>query len=222
MYKNEVIAIFVAMSIDDIHKLFKNIIFITMEKGFTKCQNGHYYKEELTSCPYCHGGGRKSEIVDPKQETQHYTEAQEENKTRFITPKTPQQQTSNHTVFGDDVVLQQGENAVVERKYRDARRLVGWLISYSFDPMGVDFRIYEGRNTIGRNMDCNITVPDKMMSGKHALIHFLNNKFKIKDELSSHGTYVNERYIEDELVELHDGDMIQLGETVFKFKIAII
>jgi DNA-binding helix-hairpin-helix protein with protein kinase domain len=25
-------------------------------KGFTKCANGHYYKEELSSCPYCHDG----------------------------------------------------------------------------------------------------------------------------------------------------------------------
>jgi len=190
-------------------------------KGFTKCQNGHYYKEELASCPYCQGGNKKTEIADPKGKTQHYTEAQEENKTRVIISKTPQQQASNRTVFGDDVVLQQGENAVVGRKYRDARRLVGWLVSYSFDPMGADFRIYEGRNTIGRDVDCNITVPDKMISGKHALIHFLNDKFKIKDELSSHGTYVNERYIEHELVELHDGDIIQMGETVFKFKIAL-
>jgi pSer/pThr/pTyr-binding forkhead associated (FHA) protein len=59
------------------------------------------------------------------------------------------------------------------------------------------------------------------MSGKHATILFKNDKFKIKDELSSHGTHVNENDIEDEHIELHDNDLIQLGETVFKFKSAL-
>jgi pSer/pThr/pTyr-binding forkhead associated (FHA) protein len=70
-------------------------------------------------------------------------------------------------------------------------------------------------------MDCNITVPDKLMSGKHATILFKNGKFKIKDELSSHGTFLNERDIEDEHIELHENDFIRMGETIFKFKIAL-
>jgi pSer/pThr/pTyr-binding forkhead associated (FHA) protein len=187
--------------------------------GFTKCENGHYYKEELSSCPYCHGGRRQADVPDEKRETQLYTASCEENKTRIVIDK--KQQQSNRTVFGTDVVLQKDGGEVVERQYRDARKLVGWLVTYSFDPMGADFRIYEGRNTVGRDVDCNITVPDHMISGKHALIHFFNGKFKIKDELSSHGTYVNDSYIEDELVEIHDGDLIKMGETVLKFKIAI-
>jgi pSer/pThr/pTyr-binding forkhead associated (FHA) protein len=70
-------------------------------------------------------------------------------------------------------------------------------------------------------MECNITVPDKTMSGKHATILFKNDKFKIKDELSSHGTFVNDRDIEEETVELHDNDIIRLGETILKIKIAL-
>ena len=87
--------------------------------------------------------------------------------------------------------------------------------------MGVDFRLYEGRNVIGRDVECTITVPDKTMSGKHAIILFRDDKFKIKDELSSHGTFVNNRDIEDETVELHDNDIIRMGETDFKFKTAL-
>jgi hypothetical protein len=179
-------------------------------KGFTKCENGHYYKEELASCPYCRGGQRPTEASNPKGETQLYTEQKDGNKTRIVLPKTPEQQ-SNRTVFGDKV----------KGGYRSSRKLVGWLVSYSFDPLGADFRLYEGRNEIGRDAACNITVPDKTMSGRHATILFKNDKFKIKDELSSHGTLVNDADIEDDTVELHDGDVIKMGETVFKFKTTV-
>jgi hypothetical protein len=117
-------------------------------KGFTKCKNGHYYKEELPSCPYCHHGSIQTEAIDPKQETQLYTENKEESNTRFVIPKIPEQQ-SNRTVFGEDVVIDSGGTQVFRKEYRDVRKLVGWLVSYSFDRMGVDFRLYEGRNIVG-------------------------------------------------------------------------
>jgi len=190
-------------------------------KGFTKCPNGHYYKEELPSCPYCQTGNKPSENIDPKGKTQLYTESKEDNNTRLVIPKISSGQSSNRTVFGTEVIEEIEGRKVVTTDYRNERKLVGWIVSYSFNEMGADFRLYEGRNVIGRDADCNITVPDKMMSGKHATILFKNDKFKIKDELSSHGTWVNDSDIEDEHVELHDNDLIRLGETVFKFKIAL-
>jgi len=190
-------------------------------KGFTKCHNGHYYKEELPSCPYCHNGNKSAENVDPKGKMQIYTESNEENKTRVIIPQNSISQLDNRTVFGEEVVAEIEGKEVVKREYRSSRKLVGWLVSYSINPLGVDFRLYEGRNLIGRDVECNISVPDKMMSGKHATILFKNDKYKIKDELSSHGTFVNEKDIEDETVELCDNDIICMGETIFKFKSAL-
>jgi hypothetical protein len=189
--------------------------------GFTKCVNGHYYKEELLSCPYCHTGNKPVENVDPKGKTQHYTENKEENeKTRIVFSPPSSAQSNNLTVFGEEIIAEIEGKEVVKREYRTSRKLVGWLVSYSFDKMGVDFRLYEGRNVIGRDVECNITVPDKTMSAKHATILFKNEKYKIKDELSSQGTLVNEKDIEDETIELHDNDWIRMGETVFKFKTA--
>ena len=192
-----------------------------MNQGFTKCPNGHYYKEELASCPYCKTGNKSAEYVDPKGRTEHYTENKEEGKTRLVIPKTPSEQSSNRTVFGTEVIEEIEGKKIVKTDYRVERKLVGWIVTYSFNEMGADFRLYEGRNVIGRDVDCNITVPDKTMSGEHATILFKNGKFKIGDEMSSHGTWVNDRDIEDEHVELHDNDMIRLGETVFKFKVAL-
>ena len=187
--------------------------------GFTKCSNGHYYKEELAVCPYCSIGRKSSEKVDHMKETKLYTEVNNDNKTRLVVPNASFSQADNRTVFGEEVIaeLENGDK-VIKREYRSGRKLVGWLVSYSFDKMRVYFRLYEGRNIVGRDIDCNITLPDKTISGKHATILFKNDKFKIKDELSSHGTFVNDQDIEEEAVELHDNDIIRIGETVLKIK----
>jgi hypothetical protein len=200
-------------------------------KGFKKCSNGHYYLEEFDTCPFCQGasgssasskdGNAVAKIAGSGNKTQSvggFGNAE----TEIIQPPTigmPKPPTSNRTVFGDEVIRElEGGKQEVEIAYRSGRKLVGWLVTYSFDTLGVDYKLYEGRNEIGRNAECNITVPDKTMSGKHATILFKNGHYKIKDELSSHGTMVNDVDIEDAHHELHDGDVIQLGETCFKFK----
>lgn len=109
-----------------------------------------------------------------------------------------------------------GEKA--QRVYREARKLVGWLVSYTLDPLGVDFKLYEGRNIIGRDQECSITVNDNMVSSKHAVLLFRAGKYSITDSQSSHGTFVNDRDIELEPCYLSDGDIIKIGQTVFKFR----
>ena len=128
------------------------------------------------------------------------------------------------TIFGDEdevevVATPTGER--VQRIYREARKLVGWLVSYTLDPLGVDFKLYEGRNIIGRDQDCSITVGDSMVSSKHAVLLFRAGKYSITDSQSSHGTFVNDRDIELEPCYLSDGDIIQVGQTVFKFRSAL-
>jgi hypothetical protein len=193
----------------------------TVMKGFTKCENGHYYKEELVTCPYCGiVGNKETGIAGHAKETQLYTKVRDEDKTRLVAPQ-KLGAAGDRTVFGEEVIAELEGRQVVQKEYRKERRLVGWLVTYSIDKMGMDFRLYEGRNVIGRDVECNITVPDQLMSGKHATILFKNDKFKITDELSSHGTFVNEKDIEDEHIELHDNDLIRMGETLFKFKVAL-
>jgi len=208
-------------------------------KGFKKCSNGHWYKEELTTCPYCPGGSvpirdtnqkgkgddlpteylgqdnktgnEKSTVIINTSESQSTTQKPSQN----ITISNP----ANRTVFLDEVETKTADgNVKVESEYRVNRRLVGWLVTYSLDPLGVDFKIYEGKNLIGRDINCNITINDKMVSGKHATLLFRADKYRIKDELSAHGTFVNSEDIETEAYELQDGDIIKVGETFLKFK----
>ncbi|MBO4645679.1 MAG: FHA domain-containing protein [Bacteroidales bacterium] len=132
----------------------------------------------------------------------------------------------SHTVFGDDETLVEGAatgtcGPVSDNVFRNARKMVGWLVSYSLDVMGIDFKLYEGRNIIGRDMDCSITINDNMVSGKHAVLLYRAGKYSITDMQSSHGTFVNEEDIELEPRYLQDGDTIRMGKTTMKFRTSL-
>ena len=128
---------------------------------------------------------------------------------------------AERTVFFDEEEHTiNGQQAKVVSE-RSRRKLVGWLVTYSLDAMGVDYRLYEGKNIIGRDPRVQITIPDPAISNTHATIRYLKGKFAIKDEMSSHGTSVNDKDIELGAVYLNDGDLIQIGHTTLKFRIAL-
>ena len=120
-------------------------------------------------------------------------------------------------IFDDTLTGESNQFATV----RSRRKLVGWLVSYTLDPMGVDFKLYEGRNIIGRKADCQITIADSTVSGQHAVILFRAGKYSITDQQSSMGTFVNDEDIELEPKYLNDGDIIRIGRTTLRFRSAL-
>ncbi len=217
--------------------------------GFSKCDNGHFYKEDLTACPYCPGG--KGAASNPTSVDLNKTMVPGVNLGGGDTVKTEVFGTQgggsspdkteifgggnsaagsgqpkrdlNRTYIAGVTDTESGPNAAggaSEVAPRSTRRIVGWIISYSLDPMGVDYRIYEGSNTIGRDAGNTITITkDSTISGKHVNILYRQGKFWIKDEMTANGTYLND---EDLGVEkpypLNDGDSIRIGSTTFRFK----
>ena len=100
------------------------------------------------------------------------------------------------------------------------RKLVGWLVSYTHNPAGADFRLYEGRNSLGSDPNCDIVVTnDPAVSARHLTLLYRVDGFRFKDELSTNGTFINE-VMRDEGM-LHDGDQIRVGSTEFKFRSAL-
>jgi FHA domain len=95
-------------------------------------------------------------------------------------------------------------------------RLVGWLVSYSHNPDGEDFRIYAGYNRIGANPVCDIQIQDDTVSGSHAIIVYRDGRCLIKDDLSRNGTYVNGREI-GEAYPLQSYDQVRIGNTYLTF-----
>lgn len=67
--------------------------------------------------------------------------------------------------------------------------------------------------TIGRD-ECDVIVPDPEVSRRHAIV-FAAGPFAVIEDLdSTNGTVVNGRAI-GAAVELHEGDAVQLGSTVW-------
>lgn len=99
-----------------------------------------------------------------------------------------------------------------------SRKLVGFLVTYNRDANGKAYNIYEGRNFIGRDSSCDISIPDDdQMSGRHLSILYRNvdDKFKLRDEQSSNGTFVNKELMD--AGELQNYDIIRAGSTLFIF-----
>ncbi len=73
----------------------------------------------------------------------------------------------------------------------------------------------ENQSTIGRQPSSTIPLQDPRSSGRHALLIFDQNQWKLRDLGSSNGTFVNDQRIETAI--LRQGDQIQFGNTVFTF-----
>jgi hypothetical protein len=208
-------------------------------EGYKKCEIGHLFKDDLTMCPYCPsaqnassgqinklsdkteinlGGFSSTRKLVDSDAVDHPTEI-------FGSNQTSNQETKvdlSRTIIQNLEVDEAGKN-VIKENTRVARKIIGWIISYSHDSMGMDFRLFEGNNTIGRDASNTITIGnDTAISGKHVTILFRLNKCYIKDEMASNGTFINGDLIGvGQPCELNDGDVIGLGSTTtFKYRTA--
>jgi len=72
------------------------------------------------------------------------------------------------------------------------------------------------RTMMGRSETADITLADDRVSGKHCEVIRNPNGFVVRDLGSSNGTLVNAQKISE--VDLREGDLVQVGYTVFKFQ----
>jgi hypothetical protein len=194
--------------------------------NFKLCPNGHQYPEAATECPYCPKGNPTPALSNL-------------DKTQVVgggSPPVPSGLVDKTQVLGGGANLppsggnlgktqivspgQQNISAgqTVHLRQQNGRKLVGWLVSFTLDPLGVDFKLYEGRNLIGSDSRCDIVVSDGSISGHHLTILYRMGTYKFKDEMSSNGTFVNDQF--DEEGNLEDGDVIRIGNTLFLFRAA--
>jgi Inner membrane component of T3SS, cytoplasmic domain len=94
--------------------------------------------------------------------------------------------------------------------------VVGWFVAMSGEQKGEDFRLHDGKNTVGSAPDAQIPLRDSTVSGQHASVRFEEGKFLLTDLDSSNGTFINDKRVVRE--ELRDNDVIRFGEMVVKFK----
>ena len=80
---------------------------------------------------------------------------------------------------------------------------------------GETFRPAGDRTVIGRSPDCDIFLDDVTVSRRHALLVREGGRFRIEDQGSLNGTFVNRRRIES--AELENGDELQIGKYRLTF-----
>src|SRR3954463_9885683 len=71
--------------------------------------------------------------------------------------------------------------------------------------------------TIGRSDQCDISVKDSSMSGRHAEIKKSDGDITIRDLGSANGIYLTGERIEQ--AELFDGDVLRLGQTSIRIDV---
>ncbi|GHS94490.1 hypothetical protein FACS1894207_2780 [Bacteroidia bacterium] len=111
-----------------------------------------------------------------------------------------------------------GGTVIQGGKSLERRKLAAFLVTYSLDPSGEFFPIFEGRNYVGRDSSSNICIQDdSLISSKHFSILYrsVDKKFKFKDEQSSNGTFINEKLADEG--ELKNFDTIRIGSTKLLF-----
>jgi diguanylate cyclase (GGDEF)-like protein len=68
---------------------------------------------------------------------------------------------------------------------------------------------------IGRSSKCDIQIDEESVSRSHCCLKRVGRVVTIRDMGSTNGTYVND--IQSEEVSLRDGDLVKVGQTIFKF-----
>jgi len=83
---------------------------------------------------------------------------------------------------------------------------------------GREVEVGEGEISLGRSQSANVSVKDASVSRNHALMQAKSGRLTVKDLNSSNGTFLNGMRIFAE-AELHDGDLLTLGESEMRVRI---
>jgi len=190
-------------------------------KGFKRCEKGHFYKDTLSECNYCPSSGKatnsdETELINQTtnetEKTQVFAQPGSSSKKENFDPE-------KTMIAGAPSPMDSAEDGAIQQVQK--RKLRGWLVSYDIEEFGVDFKIIEGRNTIGKGSSNDITIQDNLISSLQGIILCRNDKFILTDEVSTNGTFLNgKELVPRDAYEINDGDEIKVGDTTLLFRIA--
>lgn len=185
-----------------------------------RCSKGHFFDEKRHSgCPYC--GVGDMDVMATRMAAP--SAASPEDRVW----KRDHAQHDAHTPDGRVAALphpappaSDGTIGLFDRGMSGRRAVVGWLVCVRGPDRGRDFRLGEGRNSIGRSdaMDVRIKGDQGVSRERHAIVSFdpKSNVFKIHPG-ESHGlTYVNGSVVDGAMVLQHF-DRIEVGATELVF-----
>jgi pSer/pThr/pTyr-binding forkhead associated (FHA) protein len=101
--------------------------------------------------------------------------------------------------------------------------IAAWLLVLTGKQRGEDFRLREGKNTVGSDPGCDVPIMDEYVSTKHANITIKKTDpttglFRVVDLDSANGTFLNTADEPVHAEELVDNDTITFGKVRCRFK----
>ncbi len=168
------------------------------------CPNGHVMEASWDRCPYCPDPSRMARPAVPPTRV---SVAAAEPAPMPVPVPAPAPKPAKKTMM-------MVEAAKVP--------VVGWLVALNGKHKGEDFKIREGKTSIGSDASNNIVLEDDFISGQHATIKFVNKDgeriFILTDLDSANGTFLNDAEEPIAREELVDNDSVTFGQTKMKFK----
>ncbi|MFH1136857.1 MAG: FHA domain-containing protein [Pseudomonadota bacterium] len=193
-----------------------------------RCVNGHILDPSWTDCPICQAGSqsqmqRRTTTVEPND----FGPPPKDSPRRKTKIETAVPENSAASSFETDNPLKRKKTRVAgydDDPAADAPgsapgKLVGFLVTFSFNPAGKYFEIREGRSLIGSGDGVDMCMAeDKLMSSRHAVLLYRRGRFLFRDDMSTNGSWVNgEETTQD--VELRNYDRVNMGNTEFRLLI---
>lgn len=184
------------------------------------CPNGHKYDADIygNNCPFCPAADSGTKINDSDDNPSGRTVVNSEGFGGGERPTVPVTPASGDAGGGGRTVIR-SVNGTTVGPSDGGRHLVGLLVTYSHNPLGEVFKIYEGRNFIGRDATCDIPITaDPHLSSRHLLILYREGEgvFWATDQDSSNGTYINGEFA-GERIKIKTNDVIVIGATKLVF-----
>lgn len=181
-----------------------------------KCPNGHQYDSSIygDNCPFCPSADKT------KVNQEYKTEKTKVVNDSFTggTSETVKISETEKSMGGGTVIRHINQSGATGLAGGN-RRIVGILVSYTHNPLGEVYKVYEGKNTIGRAPTCDIPITsDSNISSQHLLVLYREAEgvFWAVDQNSSNGTYINGSFASDRM-KLNTNDVIVIGATRLLF-----
>jgi len=95
--------------------------------------------------------------------------------------------------------------------------LSGWLVQLREGKPGKVYPIHEGKSFIGSGAECEIRILDAKLSRQHAYLTIVDGICTLVD--LGNGSQIIVNNAETVKTTLIDGDLIMLGEQMFKIKL---
>lgn len=189
-----------------------------------KCPNGHYYDASRfgNNCPHCGMSGGVSTSADQTTVPLNLPDApQASNMTTepLTVPQPAAAPAVSQSEKDDDRTLPVTAD-MLDGMVEKTAPVVGWLVCTEGVNKGVDYRLHQGRNFVGRSpeMDVCIQNDNTVSRSSHAIVVYdpRSNVYLAQPGSSKELFYVNDKLVLNP-VELQTMDLLSIGDTKLMF-----